>query len=113
MNGVAKVVRTEDNVANMVGPGRKGQRVNCVIEDRFRNEVLLLEDVPANHKFALRYIGRGEPVIKYGCPIGTASRDIRKGEYVHIHNVESKRGRGDLARLSTGRSQQMEKVQCL
>ena len=35
-------------------------------------------------------------IIKYGESIGRASADIRKGEYVHIHNLEALRGRGDL-----------------
>jgi len=46
-------------------------------------------NVPAGHKVALRGIRQGEPVIKYGYPIGIASRDIAAGEHVHSHNVES------------------------
>ena len=30
------------------------------------------EGIPAGHKIALRDIAKGEKVIKYGCPIGTA-----------------------------------------
>ena len=36
--------------------------------------------IPAGHKFALRDIVQGEDVIKYGYPIGHATRAIRKGE---------------------------------
>ena len=32
---------------------------------------------------------------KYGEEIGMASADIREGEHVHIHNLESMRARGD------------------
>jgi hypothetical protein len=28
-------------------------------------------------------------VVKYGAPIGSATRDIGPGEYVHTHNVKS------------------------
>jgi hypothetical protein len=28
-------------------------------------------------------------VIKYGAPIGSATRDIAPGEYVHTHNLKS------------------------
>lgn len=35
-------------------------------------------------------------VIKYGEIIGKASVEIRKGQHVHVHNLESLRGRGDL-----------------
>ena len=41
------------------------------------------------HKFALWNIARGQPVIKYGEPIGEAVADIGRGEYVHVHNVVS------------------------
>jgi len=33
--------------------------------------------------------------VKYGEPIGIATRDIRSGQHVHVHNLESARGRGD------------------
>ena len=54
--------------------------------------------IPFGHKVALAPIGSGKPVIKYGEVIGLASADIAPGEHVHVHNVESQRGRGDLAR---------------
>jgi altronate dehydratase small subunit len=54
--------------------------------------------IPFGHKLALSPIGRGQPVIKYGEVIGLASADIAPGEHVHVHNVESQRGRGDLAK---------------
>jgi altronate dehydratase small subunit len=53
--------------------------------------------IPFGHKVALAPIGRGQPVVKYGEVIGLASADISPGEHVHVHNVESQRGRGDLA----------------
>jgi altronate dehydratase len=59
--------------------------------------LLLRGDVPFGHKAALVDIRLGRPVIKYGEQIGIATRDIAAGEHVHIHNVESTRGRGDLA----------------
>ena len=46
-------------------------------------------EVPAGHKIALRDIAAGEAVVKYGWPIGTASREIRAGEWVHVHNLKS------------------------
>ncbi len=53
-------------------------------------------NIPRGHKIALKEILAGEPVLKYGFPIGLASKDIHRGEYVHVHNLESQRGRGDL-----------------
>ena len=41
------------------------------------------------HKYALRDIRQGEDVIKYGQPIGHATRDIAKGEHIHTHNLKT------------------------
>ena len=46
-------------------------------------------DIPAGHKIALRPIAAGEAVIKYGDPIGMATRDIAPGEHVHSHNLRT------------------------
>ena len=54
-------------------------------------------DIPYGHKIALKDIAKGETVLKYDLSIGTASADIKAGDHVHVHNVESNRGRGDLA----------------
>ena len=36
-------------------------------------------------------LASGEQVIKYGIAIGRATRDIRAGEHVHVHNVKGER----------------------
>ncbi|MBO7722075.1 MAG: altronate dehydratase [Kiritimatiellae bacterium] len=41
------------------------------------------------HKYALRGIAAGENVVKYGMPIGRATRDIAAGEHVHVHNLRT------------------------
>ena len=52
-----------------------------------------LDNVEVNletgHKTALVDIKAGENVIKYGCPIGHATCDIKAGEHVHTHNVKT------------------------
>ena len=58
--------------------------------------VHVIGNVPYGHKIAVRPIAAGEHIMKYGESIGGASRDIAKGEYVHIHNMKALRGRGDL-----------------
>ncbi|MCC7353662.1 MAG: altronate dehydratase [Anaerolineae bacterium] len=57
--------------------------------------VTLRQPIPFGHKFAIRSIPRGQPVLKYGQPIGRAVADIAIGQHAHVHNVESLRGRGD------------------
>jgi altronate hydrolase len=51
--------------------------------------LVVAERIPAGHKLALRAHASGEPVTKYGYPIGRAKRAIEKGEHVHSHNLET------------------------
>ena len=60
--------------------------------------VTVREPIPSGHKVAIAPIASGDAVVKYGNPIGMASANIAAGEHVHVHNVASNRGRGDLAR---------------
>ena len=53
--------------------------------------------LPKFHKLAVAEIARGEAVYKYGEVMGVASRDIHVGQWAHIHNIDSTRGRGDKA----------------
>lgn len=41
------------------------------------------------HKLARRAIAKGEKIVKYGAPIGSAVSDIAPGDHVHLHNVKS------------------------
>ncbi|HLX27368.1 MAG TPA: altronate dehydratase family protein [Casimicrobiaceae bacterium] len=43
--------------------------------------------VPPGHKVATRAVAAGSPVRRYNQVIGFASRDIRPGEHVHLHNL--------------------------
>ena len=43
--------------------------------------------VPAGHKVAVREVKTGQPVRRYNQIIGFATRDIRPGEHVHVHNL--------------------------
>ncbi len=51
--------------------------------------ITLTEDITMGHKVALRDIKEGEPVIKYGFPIGQATRDIKAGSHIHTHNLRT------------------------
>lgn len=44
------------------------------------------------HKYARRAIRKGQPVIKYGFPIGIATTDIAPGQRVHSHNLRTALG---------------------
>ena len=64
-----------DSVAVATQPVAKGETLSVG-----GVTVTALEDIPAGHKIALLDIAKGEKVIKYGCPIGTAQSDIKQGE---------------------------------
>ncbi|WP_279194040.1 UxaA family hydrolase [Holdemania massiliensis] len=51
--------------------------------------ITLLEDIPSGHKFACLSIAAGQPVIKYGQPIGHATVSIQPGQWVHSHNLKT------------------------
>jgi altronate dehydratase len=86
----AIAISEQDNVATALEPLEAGQTVEIA-----GREILVASPIPRGHKIALRAIRAGEPVVKYGSPIGTATADISAGTHVHTHNVESTRGRGD------------------
>lgn len=43
--------------------------------------------VPPGHKIAVRPVAQGQPVRRYNQIIGFATRAIRAGEHVHVHNL--------------------------
>ena len=92
----ALVIRRQDNVATAIRDIPAGKAATVGIEDESVS-VTVSKDISFGHKFALHPIRSGEEILKYGTVIGRATRDIRPGEHVHVHNVESTRGRGDLA----------------
>lgn len=51
----------------------------------------VLDDIPASHKIARQDIPAGEEIIKYGEVVAVSRREIKKGEWVHTHNLESQR----------------------
>lgn len=66
--------------------------MKTLIIDEKDNVCVLLEgndEIPSGHKQALKDIKAGEFVIKYGNVIGRATKDIKKGEWVHSHNLKS------------------------
>lgn len=52
-------------------------------------EVKLLQDTPAGHKVLLIDKKEGEDIIKYGYPIGHATKDLKAGEWVNENNLKT------------------------
>ncbi|MEZ5810572.1 MAG: UxaA family hydrolase [Rhizobiaceae bacterium] len=84
------ILQENDNVATAMAVIRKGEEII-----KSPSSVMTLEDIPFGHKIAIQPIKKGAKVIKYGEPIGIAKNDIAIGACVHVHNLESERGRGD------------------
>ena len=88
------VMKENDNVAVCLKEMEGGVTVEVPVGG-VKTPVGLIDDIPFAHKFALRDIDAGQNIVKYGEVIGLASAPIKAGQWVHTHNVESVRGRGD------------------
>lgn len=75
------IINEKDNVAVALKPLSKGEAV-C-------DSLVLADDIPQGHKFAIRDISPDEEIIKYGNPIGKATSFISKGAHVHVHNIKT------------------------
>lgn len=77
-------INPEDVVAVALTDLKQGQEI------KLENDVVILkEDIPRGHKFALYDLAENDPVIKYGYPIGRAKHAVKKGEHVHTQNVKT------------------------
>jgi altronate dehydratase small subunit len=92
LDDVGLHMTTDDNVVTAIDDLEAGATISYDGET-----VELVEDVPFGHKIALVDFESGDDVVKYGETIGTATDPIEPGEWVHTHNCESARGRGDIA----------------
>ncbi len=87
---------TSDNVATLTGPAKAGETVAVI--DGPAHRVVAREDIPFGFKIAISPIEAGELVVKYGFPIGQATRPIDAGQLVHVHNLAGLRAGGDRRR---------------
>ena len=72
----------DDNIAIarvLLGEGQ-ALRVNGV-------EAVTRQPIPMGHKVALRPVGAGEHIVRYGQHMGRARAPIAPGDHVHTHNV--------------------------
>ncbi len=74
------IIDRKDNVAVALEALKKGYT---------EQGISLIDDVPCAHKVALCDMKEGDTVIKYGCPIGHLTRDVRAGEHIHEHNLKT------------------------
>ncbi|QRF75863.1 galactarate dehydratase [Thermoplasmatales archaeon] len=71
---------------------KKGEEVEGVfLSNGQKTSVKAIEDISLGHKIALRDIKNGDKILEYSEPVGKATKDIKKGEHVHIHNIKTMR----------------------
>lgn len=85
-------INGKDNVATATNNIEEEEKVQVLSPE---GEVVLvtetLDDIPFGHKIAIMPLSEGKEIIKYGETIGLASKNIKLGEWVHVHNVVSAR----------------------
>lgn len=77
-------INPRDNVAVALHPVAAGETLLVG-----GGAVAAAEDIPQGHKIALAAIAEGQPVVKYGFPIGRATADVAAGAWVHTHNIRT------------------------
>lgn len=80
-------VEQDDCVATALSDLEQG--IVTITGSSIITDVKSLEPIKKGHKIAVVSISKGDLIIKYGVPIGKATKDIKVGEWVHLHNVES------------------------
>lgn len=75
-------IHERDNVAVALTDLKKGE-----VLEIGGGRIELTEEIAQGHKFALADLEKGQSVVKYGYPIGLASREIPRGAWVHSHNL--------------------------
>jgi altronate hydrolase len=78
-------IHEDDNVAVAIRPLVPGETVEAG-----GVRVTVRAEIPAGHKIALRNLDLGEPVVKYGFPIGAVTSPVAAGEWVHSHNLKTR-----------------------
>lgn len=86
----ALIIDEKDNVAVAIENIKKGDQISYKTING-EEQIVAKEDIQIYHKFSIKFIENGKPVIKYGEHIGLANGDIEIGKHVHVHNVESHR----------------------
>lgn len=74
----------KDNLVTCLRAVKSGEEITVDGE-----RIKVSGDVPQFHKIAIADIPKGGICYKYGQIIGKASADIKKGDYVHVHNLVS------------------------
>lgn len=81
-------IHPTDNVATLLADVADAAEVRITGEGR-GTSITAANPIRSGHKIALHSVAEGDAVLKYGFPIGHATRAIAAGEWVHLHNCAS------------------------
>lgn len=79
-------IRDNDDVMVLLKDFKKGDVVDSIT---------LLDDVKRGHKVALHDMKKGHHLIKYGNVIGVLTSDVKKGNWIHSHNLKTSLSEGE------------------
>ena len=96
MAKVAMIIHKSDHVATCIAAVKKGETVELMFNGKKTKKLKAKRKIPFAHKICVKAMKKGDQCLKYGLSIGSASKAIQVGDYIHVHNIESNRGRGDL-----------------
>jgi len=77
-------MNSKDNCATAL------EEIPMSTEIKLKEKVIRInQKILLGHKFALNDIKKGELIKKYGEIIGIAIKEIKSGDWIHIHNIKS------------------------
>jgi altronate hydrolase len=97
-------LHANDNCIVALQPLMQGQ-----IIDLEGDSVSLRENIQPGHKVSIQAIAIGQPVTKYGWPIGIATQRIEQGSHVHDHNLRCEH-KVDFSGLATETPKPLAKI---
>jgi altronate dehydratase small subunit len=96
-NIIALIMEENDNVATIFSEAKQEDNIKILKKDGSKiDSIKCSNNIPFGHKIAVKNISQQDLIQKYGETIGKATKNIKIGEHVHVHNLESTRGRGDI-----------------
>ena len=82
----------KDNVATTTSEVKDGEIIDVISPDgRVILTTKVSEFIPFGHKLAIKFIKKGDNIVKYGEVIGAATQPIKGGAWVNTHNLGSVR----------------------
>ncbi len=78
------IMNPDDNCVTALDDISKSSQIQ--IRER---SIVINHNISLGHKIALEDIRKGDMVKKYGQAIGFATKDIKKGDWIHTHNLTS------------------------